>query len=395
MRRTATRRDLALLTVAALALLARDRCAHVVPGGRRVLVGRAAVPVVRRPDRRTATCRTATSGSSTRRARCPPSCCPRSSRSGERPGLRARAERRRARATRGAFAALMTLLLAATVVLHRRRARRARAPRSATPRVALGLVGATPLLLGELALTRFDALPVALTAARVAALLRGRSRLAAVALGARDRREALPAPPAPAPRDLRRAPPRASGRPSSGSRSPRPRSPSSCCRSSRSRPARRGSRSAPSSRAGVQVESLPGTSRSRVGRAADQRRARLARRRRRRGRHRRRAERRRDGQPRAGPRRARRPRRDRGRGRRLARRLASSRSVARPPRARLRARSSRHSSRSGGCCRRSSSCGSSRSSRSSRAGGVGSQARYSRSPSSRRRSGSRTSTATT
>ena len=48
---------------------------------------------------------------------------------------------------------------------------------------ALGLVGATPLLLGELALTRFDALPVALTALCVAALLHGRSRLAAVALG--------------------------------------------------------------------------------------------------------------------------------------------------------------------------------------------------------------------
>ena len=48
---------------------------------------------------------------------------------------------------------------------------------------ALGLVVATPLLLGDLALTRFDALPVALTASCVAALLHGRSRLAAVALG--------------------------------------------------------------------------------------------------------------------------------------------------------------------------------------------------------------------
>jgi hypothetical protein len=49
--------------------------------------------------------------------------------------------------------------------------------------LALGLGGATPLLLGELVLTRFDALPVALTAAAVAAALLTRPRLAGVALG--------------------------------------------------------------------------------------------------------------------------------------------------------------------------------------------------------------------
>ncbi len=81
-----------------------------------------------------------------------------------------------------AFAALMTLLLAATVVLAAvaLAALRVEVGHAA---LALGVIGATPLLLGQLALTRFDALPVALTAASVAALLRGRSRLAAIALG--------------------------------------------------------------------------------------------------------------------------------------------------------------------------------------------------------------------
>ena len=69
---------------------------------------------------------------------------------------------------------------------HRRLARRA--PGDGRPRrAALGLVGATPLLLGELALTRFDALPVALTAACVAALLHGRPRLAGSRSGSRSR----------------------------------------------------------------------------------------------------------------------------------------------------------------------------------------------------------------
>jgi hypothetical protein len=81
-----------------------------------------------------------------------------------------------------AFAALMTALLAATVVLTAVALSALRAT-VAHAAAALALVGATPLLLGELALTRFDALPVALTAATVAALLHGRPRLAAVALG--------------------------------------------------------------------------------------------------------------------------------------------------------------------------------------------------------------------
>ena len=80
------------------------------------------------------------------------------------------------------FAALMTLLLAATVACTALslRALGAGVGHAAT---ALGLVAAVPLLLGELSLTRFDALPIALAAAWLAALLHGRPRLAAVALG--------------------------------------------------------------------------------------------------------------------------------------------------------------------------------------------------------------------
>ena len=76
----------------------------------------------------------------------------------------------------------MTALLAATVlcVALSLAALRATVGHAAA---ALALVGATPLLLGELALTRFDALPVALTAACVAGLLHGRPRLAGLALG--------------------------------------------------------------------------------------------------------------------------------------------------------------------------------------------------------------------
>jgi hypothetical protein len=87
-----------------------------------------------------------------------------------------------ARAYARSFAALMTALLAATVVLTALSLRALRAPVGHSV-LALTLVGATPLLLGELALTRFDALPVALTAASFAAFLAGRARLAAVALG--------------------------------------------------------------------------------------------------------------------------------------------------------------------------------------------------------------------
>lgn len=80
------------------------------------------------------------------------------------------------------FATLMAALLAATVVLTTLSLAALRASIGHAV-AALGLVASTPLLLGELALTRFDALPVALTAACVAALLHGRSRLAALALG--------------------------------------------------------------------------------------------------------------------------------------------------------------------------------------------------------------------
>ena len=80
------------------------------------------------------------------------------------------------------FATLMTLLLGVTIVATTVSLAALRASVSHAA-MALGLVAATPLLLGELALTRFDALPVALTAAAVAALLAGRSRLAAVVLG--------------------------------------------------------------------------------------------------------------------------------------------------------------------------------------------------------------------
>ena len=81
-----------------------------------------------------------------------------------------------------AFATLMTLLLAATVVLTALALTALRVTVGHAA-LALGVVGSTPLLLGPLALTRFDALPVALTAASVAALLHGRSRLAGIALG--------------------------------------------------------------------------------------------------------------------------------------------------------------------------------------------------------------------
>jgi hypothetical protein len=80
------------------------------------------------------------------------------------------------------FAALMTALLATTVACTAVSLRALGATVGAAAG-ALGLVAAVPLLLGELALTRFDALPVALTAAFLAALLVGRPRFAGVALG--------------------------------------------------------------------------------------------------------------------------------------------------------------------------------------------------------------------
>lgn len=80
------------------------------------------------------------------------------------------------------FAMLMTLLLAVTLVAT---AVSLRVLGASVGKAAAALltVGATPLLLGELALTRFDALPVALTAAATALLLARRPRWAALALG--------------------------------------------------------------------------------------------------------------------------------------------------------------------------------------------------------------------
>jgi hypothetical protein len=87
-----------------------------------------------------------------------------------------------ARSYARAFAVLVTALLGAAVVLTAV-ALAALRPTVGHAVVALGVVAATPLLLGELALTRFDALPVALTAAGIAAALHGRTRVAGVALG--------------------------------------------------------------------------------------------------------------------------------------------------------------------------------------------------------------------
>ena len=87
-----------------------------------------------------------------------------------------------ARAYARAFAVLMTLLLAVATACTALSLAALRAT-IGTAAAALGLVSATPLLLGELALTRFDALPMALTAGAVAALLHGRTRLAGLVLG--------------------------------------------------------------------------------------------------------------------------------------------------------------------------------------------------------------------
>ena len=262
----------------------------------------------------------------------------------------------------------MTALLAATVAP----AQRCRSARSAATvghaAAALGLVGATPLLLGELALTRFDALPVALTAAtrrrappRPAATRRRRAR-------ARRRGEALPAPPRAARRALR-APPRAAGaRRLVVDRDHRrdgarlvvlpfvALAPGEAWFSIRAQLTR-----------GVQVESLPGASRLALGVAADKVGLGGARHRRRRGRDRRRAQRRRDRRARPGRRGARRPGRARDRRRGLGRRLAAAGRTRHGSCGTAR-RSSPPSSRSGGCSPRSSCSGSSRSCRSSRAG---------------------------
>ena len=87
-----------------------------------------------------------------------------------------------ARAYARAFAILMTLLVGVATVCVALSLLAIRATIGAAV-AALGLVSATPLLLGELVLTRFDALPMALTAGAVAALLHGRTRLAGLVLG--------------------------------------------------------------------------------------------------------------------------------------------------------------------------------------------------------------------
>jgi Glycosyltransferase family 87 len=81
------------------------------------------------------------------------------------------------------FATLMAVALGATIValaasLATLGASRRRAA------AALGVVATVPVLLGELALTRFDALPVALTAVATTLLLRDRRTWAAIVLGA-------------------------------------------------------------------------------------------------------------------------------------------------------------------------------------------------------------------
>jgi Glycosyltransferase family 87 len=181
MRRTATRRDLALLSVAALVLLvatalfewsrADDASSWDVPlyqsFGDRIVDG--AVPY------------------RDFRVEYPPGALP----AFVVPSLVAGADgvpvyepelNDAARGYARSFAALMTGLLALTILLTALSLSALRASVGHAA-LALGLVGLTPLLLGELVLTRFDALPVALTAACVAALLHGRQRLAALGLG--------------------------------------------------------------------------------------------------------------------------------------------------------------------------------------------------------------------
>ena len=84
---------------------------------------------------------------------------------------------------RYAFEWLMALCGVAAVVLTAVTLRGLRATRARTV-AALALVGAFPLLLGSVVLTRFDLYPAALVAGAVAALVHGRHRLGSGVLGA-------------------------------------------------------------------------------------------------------------------------------------------------------------------------------------------------------------------
>ena len=81
-----------------------------------------------------------------------------------------------------AFGLEMIALLAATIGVTSLSLYALRAPLGRAG-IALGLLALSPFLLGDLVYTRFDALPMLLTAAALAALLRARFRLSGTALG--------------------------------------------------------------------------------------------------------------------------------------------------------------------------------------------------------------------
>ena len=240
------------------------------------------------------------------------------------------------------------------------------------PRSRSALVGATPLLLGELALTRFDALPVALTAAsrRGAPRAAGRgSRRSRSGLAVAAKLYPLLLLPLVAIYVLRHARTARSGR--RRSRSRRRPSRSSSCPFLALAPGEAWFSIRAQLTRGLQVESLPGSVVLALGRVGGRARPRRARHRRRRRRDRRRPERRRDRRARAGRRHARRARRGRGRRRDLGRRLEERRGASRGSYGTA-PRSSRPRSRWGACSPRSScsgSCPSCRSSRAPRAAG--------------------------
>ncbi len=88
----------------------------------------------------------------------------------------------RARRYAFAFAALMIVLLAATIAVTAVSLYTVQATITKTT-VALAMIAASPLLLGDLVFTRFDAWPALLTAAALGALLRDRFTLAGVSIG--------------------------------------------------------------------------------------------------------------------------------------------------------------------------------------------------------------------